>query len=118
MLHNKRIWSVIPAESAEWLAEQLTQLTYCGCCGFRLGQYVFVNDATCADGTQEYAVLKPAGDKYVQIESLTFSWMTRAKAIDLIRRILEGNFDDELYDTIDVSRLQTPEEHGRCYLCD
>ena len=55
MLHSKRIWSIVPAESPEWLAEQLTQYTYCGCNGFRLGDYLFVNDATCADGAQEYA---------------------------------------------------------------
>ena len=55
MLHSKRIWSIVTAESAEWLAEQLTQFTWCGCNGFRLGDYVFVNDATCADGAQEYA---------------------------------------------------------------
>ena len=47
MLHSKRIWSIFPAESAEWLAKQLTQCTYCGCNGFQLGKYVFVNDATC-----------------------------------------------------------------------
>jgi len=117
MLHRKRIWSVFPAASAEWLAEQLTQYTYCGCNGFRLGEYLFVNDATCADGAQEYAVLKPAGEHYVQIESLTFSWMTQEKALDIIRRVLAGEFDDERYATIDPRRFQTPEEHGRCYHC-
>lgn len=117
MLHSKRIWSVVPAEKAEWLAEQLTQYTYCGCNGFRLGDYLFINDATCADGAQEYAVLKPTGDHYVQIESLTFSWMTQEKALDIIRRVLAGEFDHERYGAIDLSRIQTPAEHGRCYLC-
>ena len=37
MLHSKRVWSVFPAESAPWLAQQLTNYTYCGCNGFRLG---------------------------------------------------------------------------------
>lgn len=117
MLHSKRIWSVFPAESAEWLAEQLTQYTYCGCNGFRLGEYLFVNDATCADGAQEYGVLRLARDHYVQIESLTFSWMTETQALDIIRRVLVGEFDQEQYATIDARRLQTPEEHGRCCLC-
>jgi len=117
MLHSKRIWSVVPAPSAEWLAEQLTQCTYCGCNGFRLGEYLFVNDATCADGAQEYGVLRPAGDHFVQIESLTFSWMTGTQALDIIRRILAGEFDHEQYGTIDRRRLETSEEHGRCHLC-
>jgi hypothetical protein len=117
MLHKKRIWSVFPAANAEWLAEQLTQYTYCGCNGFQLSQYLFVNDATCADGAQEYAVLKPAGDHFVQIESLTFSWMTPAQALDIIRRVLAGEFDHEQYGIIDPERMETPAEHGCCHLC-
>jgi hypothetical protein len=117
MLHSKRIWSIFPAENAEWLAEQVTQYTYCGCNGFRLGEYLFVNDATCADGAQEYAVLKAAGAQYLQIESLTFSWMTQAKALAIIRRVLAGEFDHEQYGRIEPGRLQTPEEHGLCHLC-
>ena len=117
MLHSKRIWYIVPAESAEWLAEQLTQFTWCGCNGFRLGDYVFVNDATCADGAQEYRVLREDGDHYVQIESLTFSWMTCEEAGDVIRRVLAGEFDNEAYGTVAATRLQTPEQHGRCHLC-
>ena len=117
MLHSKRIWSIAAAESAERLAEQLTQFTWCGCNGFRLGDYVFVNDATCADGAQEYGVLREEGDHLVQIESLTFSWMTGEEAATIIRRVLEGEFDDERYGTVAASRLQSPEQHGRCYLC-
>ena len=79
--------------------------------------YLFANDATCEDGAQEYAALKPAGDHYVQIESLTFSWMTQERALNIIRRVLAGEFDHERYDTIDGRRFQTPEEHGRCHLC-
>ena len=118
MLHSKRIWSIFPAESAEWLAEQLTQHICCGCNGFQLGKYVFVNDATCADGAQEYAVLKPAGDNYTQIESLTFSWMTEEKALAIIRRVLASEFDEMRYgSTIDSCRLQSPEAHGLCHHC-
>lgn len=117
MLHSKRIWSVCPAEGPERLAEQLTQYTWCGCNGFSLGGYLFVNDATCADGAQEYGVLKYRDDHYVQIESLTFSWMNEAKALELIRRVLAGEFDQECYDVVDAARIQTPEEHCRCHLC-
>lgn len=117
MLHNSRIWSVAPADSAEWLAHQLTQYTYCGCNGFQLGEYLFVNDATCADGAQEYAVLRPVGDHYVQIESLTFSWMTQAKALAVIECVLAGHFDAEQYGRVATGRIETPQQHGRCHLC-
>ena len=117
MLHSNRVWSVFPAESAEWLAQQLTHYTYCGCNGFRLGDYLFVNDATCADGAQEYGVLKESGNRYVQVESLTFSWMTEAEASAIIHRVLAGEFDHEQYGLVDRRRLQTPKEHGRCHHC-
>lgn len=117
MLHKQRMWSVAAAESVEWLATRLTQYTWCGCNGFRLGKYLFINDATCGDGAQEYAVLRPEGDAYVQIESLTFSWMNEVQALEIIRRVLGGEFDCCAYDRISCRRLQTPEEHGRCHLC-
>ena len=117
MLHKKRVWSIFPAESPEWLALQLTQCTWCGCNGFSLGDYLFVNDATSADGAQEYAALLRLANHYVQIESLTFSWMTPERALEVIQQVVAGEFDGESYDTVEVDRIQTPEQHGRCHLC-
>ncbi len=117
MLHSKRIWSIAPAENAASLAEQLTQFTWCGCNGFSLGGYLFVNDATSADGGQEFGVLIQRGGHYVQIESLTFSWMNETQAADIIRRVLAGEFDNEHYAFVDAHRIQAPEQHGRCHLC-
>jgi hypothetical protein len=117
MLHRNRHWTIAPAESAEQLAEQLTQHTWCGCNGFSLGGYLFVNDATSADAAQEYAALRESDGQYVQIESLTFSWMDQTKALDIIRRVLAGEFDHERYDVVDSRRIQSPAEHGRCHHC-
>ena len=117
MLHRNRIWTIADVTDAETLAAHLKEFTWCGCNGFRLGDYVFVNDATSPDGAQEYAVLKPQGADYVQIESLTFSWMSRDQALDIIRRVAAGEFDDVSYEMIDGRRLQTPAEHGRCGHC-
>lgn len=117
MLHRNRIWSVATLETAETLAEHLTQHTWCCCNGFRLGEYLFVNDATCADGAQEYAALKPCGDNYVQIESLTFSWMNYERALEIIREVLAGHFDQERYGLVANARIQTPAQHGRCHHC-
>jgi hypothetical protein len=117
MLHRQRHWTIAPAESASALADKLTQHTWCGCNGFRLGEYWFVNDATSPDGAQEYGVLKPAEAGFVQIESLTFSWMTPEQAIDMIGRVLAGEFDGDAYDVITAERLETPQQHGRCPHC-
>jgi hypothetical protein len=117
MLHRNRIWTITPVADADTLADQLTHFTWCCCNGFRLGNYLFVNDAICPDGAQEYAVLKPLGDEYVQIESITFSWMNREQALDIIRRVLAGEFDHESYGTIGSRRIQSPAEHGRCGHC-
>jgi len=117
MFHHKRQWSIVPIDDAEALAEKLTQFTWCGCNGFRLGDYLFVNDATSADGAQEYGVLKPLGEEFVQIESLTFSWMTLNQARDIILRVLAGEFDRERYDMLKAERLESPEQHGRCHHC-
>ena len=46
MLHHTRIWTIATVETAELLAEQLTQYSWCSCNGFRLGVYLFVNGAT------------------------------------------------------------------------
>lgn len=118
MLHSNRIWVVVEAESTERLVQQLTQYTWCGCNGFRLSNYVFVNDSTSGDGAQEYAVLRPDENDYVQIESLTFSWMTECDALGITQRVLAGEFDCHVFgERIDRRRLQTPVEHGRCHLC-
>lgn len=117
MLHRQRFWQVVPAASAEWLSEALTQSTWCGCNGFALDAYLFLNDATSADGAQEYGVLRNDTEGYVQIESVTFSWMTPERALDLIRCVLSGNYDAERYGFVERHRVQTPARHGRCHFC-
>lgn len=117
MWHNQRTWQVFAAASAEWLAEALTQSTWCGCNAFTLEGYLFVNDATCADGAQEYGVLRKKGERYVQIESMTFSWMTPETGLELIRSVLAGQYDEQRYGFIENDRIQTPGRHGRCHLC-
>jgi hypothetical protein len=45
------------------------------------------------------------------------SWMTGDKALDIIRRVVAGEFDHENYGMIEPRRIQTPAEHGRCQHC-
>jgi len=119
MLHEKRTWNVVTANSAEELAELLTEHSWTSCQAFELRGYLFANDATCADGAQEYAVLRqgPVNEELIQIESITFSWCSPAKAFWLIQRILTGEFDAGDYSRVCVARFQTPTEHCFCQLC-
>jgi hypothetical protein len=120
MLHRKRTWCVLDGGAAELLAEKLTEHTWTGCTAFELQGYLFLNDSTSADGAQEYAVLKrpvaPAG-AFFQIESITFGWCDREKALALVRQVLAGEFDEADYRRAVKPRLHTPAEHGRCHLC-
>lgn len=119
MLHEIRVWSVTTVQSPEHLAQMLTEFTWCCCNAFRLQGYIFANDATSADGAQEYAVLRTAAEasELVQIESITFSWCSPEKAMELIQSVVAGRYDAECYDRITATRFETPGEHGVCGHC-
>jgi hypothetical protein len=110
-MFHKRKWSVVEVKTAEELADKLTEYTWCGCNGFKLGKYIFLNDSTCADGAQEYGVILDNR----QLESLTFSWMTKEKALKIINRVLAGEFDNETFSHITPEQLEHPA--GHCVLC-
>lgn len=85
MLHKKRTWTITEIATLEELAEKLTAHTWTGCTGFRLGHVLFLNNSTSADGAQEYAVLyQEINQEFYQIESITFSWCTKEKALEYI----------------------------------
>ncbi len=118
MLHSRRVWSVVSIGSAEDLAEKLTEHTWTGCSAFELQGYLFLNDSTCADGAQEYAVVKQLPDgAFEQIESITFSWCSQEKALGYIRQILAGQYDQADYRFAVKPKLETAREHGACHLC-
>jgi hypothetical protein len=118
MFHGKRTWSVGPVESAEQLAEKLTQHTWTLCTAFELAGYLFLNDSTSEDGAQEFAVVKRMpGGTLRQVESITFGWCSETQALDYIRRSIAGEFDRADYAKTVSPRLETPEEHGRCGHC-
>ena len=118
MLFPRRKRVVMDIDSPEDLAERLTAMTWCGCNGFRLGSYLFLNDSTSPDGAQEYAVLYEPTMQ--QCESITFSWCSYEKALKYIKQTLRGEFEPWSSPTLpscfpDV--VQTPEEHGSCPHC-
>jgi hypothetical protein len=119
-MHKNRTWCVEPATTPEALASNLATRSWCCCAGFEIGQYVFLNDATSEDGAQEYAVLKKPtkeGELYVQIESVTASWINEERLLEFICRTLAGE-NDQVDWAIPVSpRIESAEQHERCHLC-
>lgn len=113
MMHGHRRFCVVDILSAEDLAEKLTHHTWCGCTGFRLGNFVFLNDSTGPDGAQEYAVFDEKEGK--QIESITFSWCSESKALEYIRQLSDGTLRTPMTSKMPV--IQTPQEHGTCSRC-
>lgn len=117
-MHKKRRWFVGPVDSAETLAEKLTQHSWTLCTGFELLGYLFLNDATSEDGAQEYAIVRrPAepGQPWIQVESITFSWCTGQEALMYIRNAVQGTWDATGRPVTPV--VETVTEHGRCGLC-
>lgn len=123
MMHRARRWVISPVVSMEELADMLTQRTWTLCSGFFVAgheSYLFLNDATHEDGAGEYGACKRLGDdRFVQIESITFSWCDPKRALDLIRQVLAGECDaSEFAHIVDLrGRIDRPESHGRCHLC-
>jgi hypothetical protein len=117
LLHKDRKWCVTDVNSAEKLAEMLTEQTFTLCSGFRYGGYLFLNDSFSEDGAQEYGVIKEATGK--QIESITFSWCNHEEALRLIRDIAQGDYDSEEWNSgINLAaQIQSSEQHGTCPLC-
>ena len=119
MMHHDRRWVVSPVASAEQLAQKLTEMTWTCCTAFAIGEYLWLNDATCPDGAAEYAVVKRvvSTGRPIQIESITFSWCDYDEALRHIQRTLRGEDDANDFASEVSPKLETPAEHGRCAHC-
>ena len=116
-MHRHRRWCVGQAQSPEELAQELTERTWTLCTGFQFGSYLFLNDSTSENGAQEYAAILIRDTDFLQIESITFSWCTYQRALELVREALTGKWDrNDFAKAVDV-QLDLPEDHGRCHLC-
>ena len=91
MLHKHRHHSILECADIPALVARLYNHTYCGCCGFKAGTLVLLNDSTSGDGAQEYAVCK--GGR--QIESLTVSWCSKEELTAYLEKYeAEGSGED------------------------
>lgn len=95
MWHRKRIWGPPQrVDSADDLAEKVTEHTWTLCQAFEHRNYFYLNDATSEDGAQEYAVVKRGERGFSQVESITFSWCRREEALLYINEASAGKYDD------------------------
>ena len=116
MIHATRVFQVIEeVRSIADLAENLTENTQTLCTAFKLVSapdaepLLFLNDSFSENSAQEYAVVR--GGR--QVESITFSWCSRAEAHNHINWLVEGGGGD--YGEIEV-RLEPAETHS-CVHC-
>ena len=115
MFHSKRTWGPPQkVDSQDELAELLTDHTWTLCSAFEHRGYVYLNDSLSEDGAQEYAVLKRLGEGFRQVESITFGWCTKEKALGYIEEVTAGKYDAEGGPV--SPRLDEASDHS-CDLC-
>jgi hypothetical protein len=108
MIYSRRRFQIHAAHDAEELAHKLTQQTWTLCTAFLLYEYVFLNDSFSEDAAQEYAVVKLGCGWPRIVESITFSWCKETRALELIRRVLLGEFDHAAIRFPNVLHLDAP----------
>jgi hypothetical protein len=87
VIHNRRVYQVSTCVSIEAIVEEMTRAsTWTLCSAFDAEGLTLFNDAFSEDGAQEYAVFR--GEE--QIESLTVSWMTKERLLELLRGLAGG----------------------------
>jgi hypothetical protein len=109
MIHTNRHFQVADVATIAELVGNLTEHTWTLCTAFRLGDLLFLNDSFSEDGAQEYTIVRNGRE----IESVTFSWQSRAEAHNTITWLVEGGGGD--YGPCSPI-LEDPDEH-RCHLC-
>ena len=116
MIHANRVFQIVEEMTdIASLAESLTQHTWTLCTAFRLVTppdavpLLFLNDSFSENGAQEYAVIRNGR----QVESITFSWCSRAEAHNHIDWLVQGGGGD--YGPVEA-HLEPADTH-LCALC-
>lgn len=122
-----RRYQVAEVETVDELAERLcgknAPSSWCGCTGWSVRAapgMLALNISFSGDSLQEYAILREVerGD-WRQVESFTTSWMTPERFAAAFRKAAAGTYDHEPWARRRLPPLttETPDEHGRCWLC-
>lgn len=117
MMHRTRVHHVGQVDFATTLADKLTCHTWCLCTAFQIANfpdYLWLSDATSEDGAGEWGIIKKTADGFVQVESVTYSWMTNGHALESIEAALAGEFDSQGW-AVTVHIDESPSH--RCHLC-
>ena len=116
MFFEKRRYTVRAVETAGELAAMLSDgRTWTLCTGFAYGGALFLNDSSSEDGAGEWAVLTLDG---VQVESVTFGWMSVDEAERFLVDTLPGVMASPPIREPKAPRIQSYGEHsGTCRLC-
>jgi len=117
VMHRRRRWGV-SRKSREELSEALTSMTWCLCTAFQTeGGTIWANDATRADGAQEYAVLRSIDGAWRQVESITVDWCDRAKLLGFAEEVDRGEFDALDFRCGTIEAIQLEFDHEPCCHC-
>lgn len=111
MIHDTRVYSVRVVSSAEELAELLTEFAWTLCTGFEYSGLVVLNDSFSEDGAQEWAVFRHSQ----RVESVTFSWCSKERALEILHALLAGAGAEPLGS---LPRTEPAAQHGHCHLCE
>jgi len=101
MFFENREYGIRTVTSAEELTRQLHDMSWTLCTGFRLGDVLYLNDASSENGAGEWAVLEVAAElsdaiEAVQFESVTFGWMDEDETLASIRGYEDAGERDRL----------------------
>ena len=110
MSHTTRIWGEpVVVDSPAELADKLTNYTWTLCSAWRLGDLLFLNDSLNEDGAGEWAVVRNGH----QIESVTFGWCDKARALEYITALVCGTLTGDY----GAANPKFHPAHERCDLC-
>ena len=114
MIHTNRVFGVKTILDIKTLANEMYHYTWTGCTGYRLSEYLFLNDSFSPDGAQEFAVYRISDGKFIQIESITiFSWSFSENHLeDVLTQAMQSQLNMGVYKL----QIEDAEIH-RCNLC-
>lgn len=106
MLHPSRLFAVRDLSSSEELARALAQPAESPELGYRIGQYLFLNDSTNDELFDYYAVLRRLeGGGYVQIATHRSGMNGPSEALTFVDSVLRGMYDNRRLQTTVLNPL-------------
>ena len=114
LIHTNRVFGVKTVYGIKTLANQLFHYTWTGCTGYRLDEYLFLNDSFSPDGAQEFAVFRIIDGKSIQVESITIvSWHFNENHLEAV---LTQAMQSQLNMGVYKLQMEDAEIH-QCNLC-